>query len=55
MGTDDGTSRRVLLLAAAHSHAMRVMFRPDGEAGVDARADMNRFLTEEEQESVKKV
>ena len=48
VGLDDDTRRAVLMLAAAHSHAMRAMFRPDSEAGEEAKADMNRFLTEEE-------
>ena len=30
VGTETDTGRAVLLLAAAHSHAMRAMFRPNG-------------------------
>ena len=55
VGTEDENYRALLLLSAAHSHAMRAILRPYGEAGESARADMNRFLTGEQQESVKQV
>ena len=53
LGCEHEARRAVLLLAAAHSHAMRAMQRPAGEAGVAARADRNRYLTETEQECAK--